>query len=323
MKRPLDCLRVPGAPGSSRERGRSEYVKLGVKRMDKKTKAGFLVKRWIIYLIGVFIVAIATNLSIVAARGIAPGTALAMALTHLAEPVIKIGSLTIFDAKSTWMFVCAIASVIAQLIILGKEFKPVRLLQLLVALIFSLFITKAGPLVEWCATDKMWLQYVELIISLIITALGFTIVVSARLITMPPENLALAIIQRFKKGTVGGWRVFYDVLCAVLAVIISWILIKKPLQYVNIGTVLAAFIPGLLVDVFMRIIGKPLAVFCFGKDYEESLRMFGLIKDNGKTADAAADAAEAIAETADIAAETVEAAADVAEKAESVIDENK
>ncbi|MBO7524948.1 MAG: hypothetical protein J6T79_05520, partial [Verrucomicrobia bacterium] len=45
----------------------------------------------------------------------------------------KIGSLTIFDAKSTWMFVCAIASVIAQLIILGKEFKPVRLLQLLVA----------------------------------------------------------------------------------------------------------------------------------------------------------------------------------------------
>ena len=253
--------------------------------MDNTSKTTFLVKRWIIYLVGVFIVAIATNLSIVAARGIACGTALAMALTHIAEPVIKIGSMTIFDAKSTWMFLIAIIVCLAQVAILGKKFRPISLMQLVVALIFSLFITKASPLVEWCRTDKAWLQWVELVISLVVTGLGFTVVVSARLIQMPPESLALAIIQRFKKGTVGRWRMGYDILCAVLAVVFSWILIGKPLQYVNVGTVLAAFIPGMLVDVFMRIIGKPLAIFCFGKDgYEESMRIFGLIKDNAETA---------------------------------------
>ena len=257
--------------------------------MENTAKSNYIVRRLIVYIVGVFIVAVATRLSIVANLGVACGTALAKALEHLAQPVIDLGFFYM-DAVSVWMFIVAIIVCLAQILILGKEFKPVSLLQLVFAFIFSICISYAAPLVAWCKTDVLWIRYVELIISVIVTGLGITVVVSAKLVQMPPESLALAIIQKFKKEylTLGRLRMAYDITCAVLAIIFSWILIGKPLMYVREGTVLAAFVPGLFVDIFMKIIGKPLAIFCFGKEgYVAQLRSFGVkVKDEAETSEA-------------------------------------
>ena len=87
---------------------------------------------------------------------------------------------------------------------------------------------------------------------------------------MPPESLAMAIMQRFKKGTIGTLRTAYDVVSLILAIIIPLIMISKPLFTVREGTVITALCTGLFVDLFMKLLGRPIGIFCNGKEAYES-----------------------------------------------------
>lgn len=228
------------------------------------SKKSLVVRRLIVYFIGVFIVALATNLSRVANLGLACGTALANELKDLGLDLsFKIGFFAM-DNMAAWMFAVAVIVCLAQVVILRKEFKIYSLIQLVFAAVFSYFITFTYPLIGWCKSGNYFIRLIELVISLIVTGLGITFVVHAKLVPMPPESLALAIIKKFKKGTVGFWRICYDAANLVLALIFGWVINGSPLHSVNYGTVLCAFIPGFFVDIFTKIIGKPLTIACDG-----------------------------------------------------------
>ncbi len=222
-------------------------------------------RRMFLYILGLFIVAIGVQLSVVAGLGLSAAAAFAFVLNKIADIGFSIGSFSM-DGLGAWMLLVAVVVVIVQVIILRKDFKIYNLLQLLFAFLFSFFVAAVSPLVSWWVPANYFIKLIQLFISIAITGLGILFVVTAKLVPMPPECLIFAIIDKTKKGTVGFLRTGYDVGNVVLALLLGWLCFSSPFLGVREGTILSAVLTGLFVEVYMRFIGKPFRIFCFGKD---------------------------------------------------------
>jgi len=226
---------------------------------------GFI-KKLFVYIMGLFIVAVGTRLSVIASLGLGAGAAAANSLTAVVNIGFDLGFYRM-DSLSAWMFVISVLVIIAQVLILRKDFKIYNLLQLVFMFIFSTFITYVDPLVNWWQPSAYWVRYVQLLICLPLTGLGIFCVVITKIVPMPPEGLINAIMQKTGKGTVGSLRTAYDVSQLLLAIIIGWIAVGNPFYSVREGTVITALCTGIFVDIFSKLIGNPVGKFCFGKDY--------------------------------------------------------
>lgn len=222
-------------------------------------------RRMFLYILGLFVVAVGIQLSVVASLGLSAAAAFAFVLNKIADIGFSLGSFSM-DGLGAWMLLVAVVVVIAQVVILRKDFKIYNLLQLLFAFLFSLFVAVVYPLVSWWVPTNYFIRLIQLFISIAITGLGIFFVVTAKLVPMPPECLIFAIIEKTKKGTVGFLRTGYDVANVVLAVVLGWLCFASPFLGVREGTVLSAVLTGIFVEIFMRLIGKPFRIFCFGKD---------------------------------------------------------
>lgn len=220
----------------------------------KKVNKGFAI-RLAFYILGLFLVAISLRLSIVANLGVGPGAVLSLVLQELTAVDI-----------SVWGFVLAVVYVIVQIAILKKNFKLISLLQLLFSFIFSLFVAKVTPLVSWWVSTSYIIRLIQLFISVALTGLGIYFVVVARLIAMPPECMILAILTKVK-GTVGKFRILFDVSHGVIGIVLSLISLGTIIAFRE-GTVILAILPGLFVDIYDKVIGRPVKRLMFGKDVQ-------------------------------------------------------
>jgi len=212
-------------------------------------------KRVILYLIGLFIVALGLRLSLVAQLGTSASAAFAWAMTK-----------TVGMSVAFWMFCENAFCVLVQFILLRKDFKPDRLLQLVVSFIFSLFIAYADPLVNWWVADSYFERLLQLFIAILLNAFGIFLVVKAKLITMPPESMNLVIMQKTGKGKLGTYKILHDAFWFLLAIIISLVTTLKSgsftwegffgLAGIREGTVVQLILIGVFINIYDKLFGK-------------------------------------------------------------------
>lgn len=166
--------------------------------------------------------------------------------------------------------------VVGQILVLGRKFHPIQLLQLFIGVVFGILIDASMVLTSFLITTNIIFQLVEMIIGSTVMALGVAMEIRCASITMPGEGLPAALSKKTGRPF-ANMKIYVDV-CLVLSAIVSMLLFFGTWKWniVGLGTLFAAIYCGMAV----KFISKRLDWFDRLLGYQPGFRryFFGLAK---------------------------------------------
>ena len=198
-------------------------------------------KRYLIFLVGLFVNSLGVSLITKANLGTSPISSIPYILS-LNFP-FTLGNFTIFFS---------IFLIVLQLIILRKNFKLEHILQIPVSIIFGYFIDLTMILFSWVNPEAYIMKIVYLLIGCLILGVGVYMEVLADVVMLPGESFVRAIVLTWKTNF-GTTKICFDVSMSVIAAVLSFVFAGR-LAGIREGTVIAA----ILVGFIARLIGKKL-----------------------------------------------------------------
>ena len=198
-------------------------------------------KRYIVFLIGLFINSLGVSLITLADLGTSPISSIPYVLS-LNFP-LTLGEFTI---------VFSIFLIVLQLLILRKNFKLEHVLQIPISVLFGYFIDLTMVLFRFIDPQVYGAKILFLLIGCAVLGFGVYMEVLANVAMLPGESFVRAVSSTWKTEF-GTTKVAFDVSLAVIAAVLSLILARR-LDGVREGTILAA----LLVGFIARLFGKKL-----------------------------------------------------------------
>ena len=228
-------------------------------------------KRYVIFLIGLFVNSLGVSLITKASLGTSPISSIPYVLS-LSFP-FTLGNFTIFFS---------IFLILLQLLILRKNFKLEHVLQIPVSIVFGYFIDLTMLLFAWVNPQAYIMKIIYLLIGCLILGFGVYMEVLADVVMLPGESFVRAIVLTWKTNF-GTTKVCFDVSMSVIAAILSFVFTGR-LNGVREGTIIAA----LLVGFIARVLGKKLAfvkLILFPEEYTGENTESGVqVQPDGETA---------------------------------------
>ncbi len=213
-------------------------------------------KRLLIYILGVFLMAIAAVLSARSSLGVGPVNSLGNVLYQVgraagAPAYINLGNCTT-AVFCLYMF--------TEYILLLREFRPAMLLQIVASLLFGQFVNLASLMLAGLPSpDNYAMQMLYLLVSIPFVSGGIMFYLAPNLIAMPSGGLCLALSRRsgLHLGTI---KTIFDCAVVLLSVAVS-LLHFKTLVGVREGTVISALLVGTVLRLLQKCFQKPLLRF--------------------------------------------------------------
>lgn len=204
----------------------------------------YILKRYLLLLVGLSIMAFGVAFSIKASLGTSPISSVPY-VTSLFTP------LTVGTATITMHCVF----ILLQILILRKNYHPVQLMQLPVAFFFG-YLTDFGVwAVQGISCNTYWQQWMVCIVGILLVAVGVSFEVKAGVVVLAGEGVVLAICKVLPKVKFGYMKVGFDVTLVVIACILS-IVFTGRLQGVREGTVAAALLVGLIAKQLGKLLAR-------------------------------------------------------------------
>ena len=198
----------------------------------------YIAKRYLLLLAGLSIMAFGVAFSIKASLGTSPISSVPYVVSLFAP--LTVGTATI---------VMHCVFILLQILILRRNYHPIQLMQLPVAVFFG-YLTDFGVwAVRGIHCSTYWQQWIVCLIGILLVAAGVSLEVKAGVVVLAGEGVVLAICKVLPKIKFGYMKVGFDVTLVVIACILSF---TGHLQGVREGTVAAA----LLVGLIAKQIGK-------------------------------------------------------------------
>lgn len=208
--------------------------------MTKRT-ASDLIKRYTVFIIGLFISSFGVSFITKAQLGTSPISAIPYVLS-LKFP-LTLGQFTI---------IFSVFLVILQLLILKKNFKAQDLIQLPVSVAFGYFIDITMLLLKNMNPESYPLKLIDLVIGCIILALGVYFEVIADVAMLPGESFVRSIVNTYNKNF-GNTKIIFDASMCITAAILALVFFKK-LEGVREGTIIAALLVGFITKIFAKLL---------------------------------------------------------------------
>lgn len=200
----------------------------------------YITKRYLLLLVGLSIMAFGVAFSIKASLGTSPISSVPYVVSLFAP--LTVGTATI---------VMHCVFILLQILILRRNYHPIQLMQLPVAVFFG-YLTDFGVwAVRGIHCSTYWQQWIVCLIGILLVAAGVSLEVKAGVVVLAGEGVVLAICKVLPKIKFGYMKVGFDVTLVVIACILSFTFTGH-LQGVREGTVAAA----LLVGLIAKQIGK-------------------------------------------------------------------
>lgn len=204
----------------------------------------YILKRYLLLLIGLAIMAFGVAFSIKASLGTSP-------ISSVPYVVSLFTPLTVGTATITMHCVF----ILLQILILRKDYHPIQLMQLPVAFFFG-YLTDFGVwAVQGITCNTYWQQWMVCIIGILLVAVGVSFEVKAGVVVLAGEGVVLAICRVLPKVKFGYMKVGFDVTLVVIACILS-IVFTGRLQGVREGTVAAALLVGLIAKQLGKLLAR-------------------------------------------------------------------
>ena len=150
-----------------------------------REKRGKTARRWAAFTAGVVINSFGIAFITKAALGTSPISSLPYVLS-LRFP-LSLGGFT---------FIMNLLFVAAQFALLGREMKPIQLLQLAVNAVFSLAIDLSMALLGWLEPVSLPARLVSLLGGCVILAFGLAVEVAPNVLVVPGEGIVRALARR-------------------------------------------------------------------------------------------------------------------------------
>ena len=198
-------------------------------------------KRYLLFLVGLFINALGVSLVTKASLGTSPISSIPYVLS-LNFP-FTLGNFTI---------IFSILLILLQILILRKNFKIENILQIPVSVAFGYFIDLTMYLFFWVNPVNYAVKLIALLAGCIVLGFGVYLEVLADVVMLPGESFVRAIVQTWNTNF-GTTKIIFDSSMTVIAGVLSFVFSGR-LNGVREGTIIAA----LLVGFIARLFGKHL-----------------------------------------------------------------
>ncbi|MBP3790986.1 MAG: hypothetical protein ILA26_03040 [Methanobrevibacter sp.] len=192
-----------------------------------------MIKRICSFVVGLFIMSLGVAFSIISTLGTTPISSISYSLALITN--INIG-ITTFIFNATLILV--------QFLILRRQFKRKRLLQLINCVLFGYFTDLALYLVSFIPFDgSVLMMIVFLAISIFLTALGIFIYMPANIAPLPGEGCveSVAIVTNWRFSTI---KIGFDALMVIISLVMCGLWYTNIFGAVYIGTIVSAFMVG-------------------------------------------------------------------------------
>lgn len=212
-------------------------------------------KRYVIFLIGLFINSLGVSLITKASLGTSPISAISYVLS-LQFP-FTLGEFTI---------VFSLLLIFLQLLILRKNFKLEHVLQIPISVLFGYYIDLTMEMLSFVNPENYLSRIVYLLIGCVILGFGVYTEVLANVAMLPGESFVRAITFTWKTDF-GITKICFDVSMTVIAGVLALVFFRQ-LQGVREGTIIAALLVGFIARLFGRWLSfvKPIL---FSRGYQQ------------------------------------------------------
>lgn len=194
-------------------------------------------KRYLVFLVGLFISSLGVSLITKADLGTSPISAIPYVLS-LHFP-LTLGQFTV--AFSLFL-------ILLQLLMLRRRFKAEHLLQIPISVAFGAFIDLTMVLLDFLEPQAYPAKVVSLLIGCVVLAFGVFLEVLGDVAMLPGESFVRAVVSIWKTDF-GTTKICFDVSMTVIAVAASFVLAGL-LTGVREGTLIAALLVGFIARLF-------------------------------------------------------------------------
>ena len=197
--------------------------------------------RTLLLCVGLFIMSLGVALSIQANLGTSPVSSVPTVLHYITN--LSVGVTTI---------IVNTLIVLLQIVLLRRRFKVIQLLQIPVSIVFGLMCDLSlDYIVCGVAPSAYWQQWLVCAAGIVLVAVGVSLEVAAKVVTLAGEGLALTMSKLFPKIKFGYMKVICDCSLVIIAVVLSLTFLHD-LEGVREGTIAAAVFVGLVARLFNK-----------------------------------------------------------------------
>lgn len=208
-------------------------------------------KRLAVYCLGLFVMALGVSFSVKSDLGVSPVNSIPKVLSEIFKSL----------SMGTWTTIIFCSFILIQLLLLGREFHPSRLLQILCSVLFGRFV----DLSNWICglflpvPHSYVVRLCYLVISMALVGLGILLYLEPKLLPLPGEGVMLAVSKKFR-FPLYKCKIGFDASVVVIAALTS-LCYFHGFHGVREGTVLAAIGVGKFLGLFTTLLKPQLGLF--------------------------------------------------------------
>lgn len=205
------------------------------------------INRILVFTLGVFLMALGVAVSVRADLGTSPIASFPTVLAFATPLTVGVH-----------MMLLNLVFIAVQMLILRRKFPLFQLVQLPISVLFGLFIDLCMYLTTWLVPENYLMQWVWVIVSVVLVALGVYLEMQPRLSYLPGNGLVFTIFETLQNIPYGTIKTVFDTTLVVISAVMSLALMGG-LYGVREGTVFAALTVGILIrliDAVHKRLGK-------------------------------------------------------------------
>lgn len=200
-------------------------------------------KRYLVLCVGLWIMSLGVSCSIKGALGTSPISSLPYAMSGFLP--LTVGTCTI---------IMHVGFILLQILILRRQYDPMQLIQLPVALLFGYLTDFALWAVDWLQCTAYWQQWLVCLAGICLVAVGVSCEVIADAAVLAGEGVVLAVCK-VAPIQFSAMKVIFDVTLVVSACALS-LTFTGEISGVREGTLAAALLVGTLTRQIRRPMGR-------------------------------------------------------------------
>lgn len=213
-------------------------------KLRQKIESENYAVRFVVYLIGLFIMTLGVSMSVKSNLGVSPVSSIPYTITCITG--LEMG-------KATILF--HIVLVILQIAILRKDFQAKNLLQIIVGIVFGYFTTFSNYLFSFLPTpENLLIRLAMMLCSTVVIAFGIFLYLPADIIPLAGEGAMKAISDK-TQVLFSKIKVCFDISMVAIS-LCACLLILHRLGSVGAGTVVAAVLVGSILGVINKLFGE-------------------------------------------------------------------
>ena len=201
------------------------------------------------YMLGLFILAFGVALSINSRLGVSPVNSIAYIVGRIFD-----------NDPGRWTTAMFVLFMLIQIAILRKNFKPFHIIQIIFAAFFGLFLDLTLWMQGGFQIPTYFGQLAMLIASIVFIAAGLVLIISAKIVALPPEALCLTIADKIG-AKFHNVKIIVDSSLVLIAIALS-LLFLGGIDGIREGTVLSAILIGKVIPPIRKALSPILSWAC-------------------------------------------------------------